>query len=159
MGVHLGFYLSLHQKPLSRAVVSQPLQSALGNILAIFVEISLLSGITIAYNQSLWRLFRRKVLKAVVIDKLAMLVTSPWNLFRKDLITIAPKEWALGVSCFLIVIAAVFPPGALEVEFKDYVLPLLKPVPTLNISDWGDGSLPSFANRAFFMINTDAAMQ
>ena len=77
MGIHLGFYLSLNRVPLSQAFIGEPLQAAVGNILAIFIEISLLSGVAVAYDQTLWRLFRRKAIKSAIIDKLATLAASP----------------------------------------------------------------------------------
>ncbi|RYN95413.1 hypothetical protein AA0119_g8739 [Alternaria tenuissima] len=155
MGIHLSFYLALDKVPVSQAVITEPLQAAFGNILAILVEISLLSGISVAYDQALWRLFRRKPLKAFIIDKLATLVFSPWNLFRKDIIVSAPLEWFLSLLCFLIAIAAVFPPGALTVKSEPFVLPEMQHIPTMNISYWGDGSLDDFANHALFMITAD----
>lgn len=155
MGIRLGFYLCLNQVPVSQAGITEPLQAAFGNILAILVEVSLLSGISVAYDQALWRLFRRKPLKAFIIDKLATLVSSPWNLFRKDIIVSAPLEWSLSLLCFLIAIAAVFPPGALTVKSKPDILPETQWVPTLEISNWGNGSLDDFADHALFMITAD----
>lgn len=155
MGIHLAFYLSLNQVPISQARVTEPLQSAFGNILAILVEVSLLSGISVAFDQALWRLFRRKPLKAFIIDKLATLVSSPWNLFRKDIFVSAPLEWSLSLLCFLVAIAAVFPPGALTVTSKPDILPDMQRIPTLEISNWGDGSLDDFAKHALFMITAD----
>ncbi|CAN9206790.1 unnamed protein product [Alternaria alternata] len=155
MGIHLGFYLSLNKVPASQAVITEPLQAAFGNILAILVEVSLLSGISVAYDQALWRLFHRKPLKAFIIDKLATLVSSPWNLFRKDIIVSAPLEWFLSLLRFLIAIAAVFPPGALTVKSKPFILPETQPIPTMDMSYWGDGSLDDFANHALFVITTD----
>ena len=159
MGIHLGFYLSLNRVPLSQAFIGEPLQAALGNILAIFIEISLLSGVAVAYDQTLWRLFRHKAIKSAIIDKLATLAASPWNLFRINLFITAPTQWILGASCFLIAIAAVFPPGALTVEFRDHILPVLDRVPTLNISDWGNGSLTSFSSHALFLVTGDFAQK
>ncbi|CAN9264935.1 unnamed protein product [Alternaria alternata] len=155
MGIHLGFYLALNKVPVSQAVITEPLQAAFGNILAILVEISLLSGISVAYDQALWSLFRRKLLKAFIIDRLATLVFSPWNLFRKDMIVSAPLEWFLSLLCFLIAIAAVFPPGALTVKSEPFSLPEMQQIPTMNISYWGDGSLYDFASHALFMITAD----
>lgn len=62
MGVHLGFFLTLDGRPVERSGIfrSQSLQSALANFLAIAVEICLLSGIGVAYDQYLWRLFRKR---------------------------------------------------------------------------------------------------
>ncbi|KAF1831057.1 hypothetical protein BDW02DRAFT_72192 [Decorospora gaudefroyi] len=153
MGIHFGFVLYLDGKAETQTVFREELQSALSNVLAIFVEISLLSGISVAYDQSLWRLFRRKILKAITIDKLATLVTSPWNLFRKDVFVNAKKELVFGILCFLIPVAAVFPPGALTIDFDDFVLATSRSVPTMNITNWGNGSLQSFAEHSLFTMS------
>ncbi|KAF6831402.1 hypothetical protein CMUS01_07361 [Colletotrichum musicola] len=153
MGAHLGFFLALHDRPVERSGIfrSQSLQSALANFLAIAVEICLLSGIGVAYDQYLWGLFRKKALRAITIDKLVRLVSSPWNLVLADVISGAPGPWLIALVCLLVPIAVVFPPGALTVEFREGVLSIdLDNVPTMNLSDWGNGTIPDFSMHAFF---------
>ncbi|KAF6817468.1 hypothetical protein CSOJ01_02390 [Colletotrichum sojae] len=160
MGVHLGFFLALDGRPVQRSGFfrSQGLQSALANFLAIAVEICLLSGIGVAYDQYLWRVFRQKALRAITIDKLIRLVSSPWNLVVVDTASSAPGPWLIAFVCLLIPIAVVFPPGALTVEFLEGVLPVeLNNVPTINLSDWGNGTLPDFTRHALF--ETGAEME
>ena len=150
MAIHLGFFLLLDGVPVQQAAVSQAVQIALANILALGVEMALLAGISVAYDQCLWRKFRLKPLKAVVIDKLLTLMTSPWNLFRLPLLRHAPLEWLLAWCCVLIPIAAVFPPGTLNVEFREGVLQTNARIPTLDLSDFGDGSQSEFWRRTLF---------
>ncbi|CAN9173415.1 unnamed protein product [Alternaria alternata] len=71
------------------------------------------------------------------------------------MIVSAPLEWFLSLLCFLIAIAAVFPPGALTVKSEPFSLPEMQQIPTMNISYWGDGSLYDFASHALFMITAD----
>ncbi|KXH50216.1 hypothetical protein CSIM01_07440 [Colletotrichum simmondsii] len=87
MATHMAFFILLNGQPVATSGFSQNLQAALANFLAIAVEICLLSGIAVAYDQTLWRLLRRKALRAYAIDKLVTLVLSPWNLFRPDVTT------------------------------------------------------------------------
>lgn len=135
--------------------ISQALSTALANILAIVVEIALVSGISVSSDQSLWRLFRQKPLHAGTIDKLVTLTTSPWNLVRWRLIADAPLQWLLGLCCILVPIAVVFPPGALTVEYRDNVLHNETQVPTMDLSNFGNGSLIDFSNHAIFLPNGD----
>lgn len=156
MSVHLGFFLALDGQTVKLSRISQSLQSALANFLAIAVEICLLSGISVAYDQYLWRLFRRKSLRAVTIDKLIRLVSSPWNLVLADIVSGAPGPWLIALICLIIPVAVVFPPGALTVEFLEGVLPVgLNNVPTINLSDWGNGTVPDFSQHAFFQTGPE----
>ena len=155
MSIHLVFFRVLDGRPTDTTIVSQGLQTAIANILAIVVEMSLLSGIAVAYNQSIWRLFRRKHLKAATIDKLMTLSAEPWNLVRNGLYKKAPLEWLLACSSVLVPIAAIFPPGALNVVFRNDAVSVTQSVPSLNISDWGDGTRKDFARLAVFTTNGD----
>lgn len=155
MAIHLAFFKLLDRKPVDQTHISQALSTALANILAIVVEIALIGGISVSSDQSLWRLFRRKSLKAGIIDKLATLATSPWNLVRWNLIAAAPLQWLLGLCCILVPIAVVFPPGALTVEFRNNVLHKEMKVPTIDLSNFGNGSLVDFSNHAVFTLNGD----
>lgn len=156
MSVHLAFFLLLHDRPVATSGFTQSLQAALANFLAIAVEICLLSGIGVAYDQVLWRLFRHKHLKAIAIDKLITLVTSPWNLLRPGLLFSASGPWIIAFMCFLLPVAVVFPPGAITVEFQESVLPVtLLNVPTMNISNWGNGTARDFFRHSFLEMDVD----
>ncbi|KAK6213516.1 hypothetical protein QIS74_09518 [Colletotrichum tabaci] len=153
MIIHLVFFFSLHGKPVESSFVGQSLQSAIANFLAIAVEICLLSGLGVAYDQLLWRLFRKKALPAVTIDKLIRLATSPWNLPRPGIFLAAPEPWLVASLCLLVPLAIVFPPGALTVEYREAVQPVtLHDVPTMNISDWGNGTAHDLYHHALFEI-------
>jgi hypothetical protein len=153
MAGHLGFFLWLDRKPVSLSGVSQSWQSAVANFFAIAVEVVLLGGIGVAYNQFLWRLLRRRSLKTETIDTLVTLVMSPWDLWRPDLYKDAILAVLIGILCALVPIAAVFPPGSLSVEYQDAVLPFtLRNVPTMNISDFGKGDMKDVTERSFLQL-------
>jgi len=156
MGGHLAFFLWLDGQPVSTSGISQASQSAVANFFAIAVEIMILGGIGVAYNQFLWRLFRRRSLKAKTIDTLVTLVMSPWDLWRPDLYKDAILAVVIGVLCALVPIAIVFPPGALSVEFQEGVVPFtLRDVPTMNISDFGKGDMKDVVERSFLQLSGD----
>ncbi|KXH27926.1 hypothetical protein CNYM01_04526 [Colletotrichum nymphaeae SA-01] len=156
MATHMAFFILLDGQPVATSGFSQNLQAALANFLAIAVEICLLSGTAVAYDQTLWRLLRRKALRAYIIDKLVTLVLSPWNLFRLELLTSAPELWLIAFLCFMIPVTVVFPPGALTVEFENAVLPVtLTNVPTLDISNWGNGTARDFMRLSLMEPDND----
>ena len=62
---------------LSEAGISEAEQTALDNLFAIGVNVSLLGGIGLAYDQFLWRMRGRKPLEACIIDTLTDLTSSP----------------------------------------------------------------------------------
>lgn len=154
MGLHLFFFIYLNEKPVN-ASINQELQAAIANILAIFVETFLLGGVGIAYDQIIWRVFRKKTLKADLIDRLVTFAASPWDLIRPTVLVRVPGIWFIGLLCALVPIAAVFPPGALTVEFDDVVARTLDKVPTMNVSDYGDGSIQSFIQHSLYEMNAD----
>ncbi|OHE92331.1 hypothetical protein CORC01_12393 [Colletotrichum orchidophilum] len=156
MATHMAFFILLDGEPVETSGFNQNLQAALANFLAIAVEICLLSGIAVAYDQILWRLLRRKALEACTIDKLVTLVLSPWNLSRPGLLTSAPELWLIAFLCFMVPVTIVFPPGSLTVEFEDNVLTVTLPnVPTLNISNWGNGTWRDFLRLSLMEPDND----
>ncbi|KAF6792684.1 hypothetical protein CSOJ01_14090, partial [Colletotrichum sojae] len=99
-----------------------------------------------------------RTLGAITIDKLLKLVSTPWNLVLPRLLMGAPGPWIVGFVCFSVPLAVVFPPGAMTLEFREGVMPVLLPgVPTVNINDWGNGELADIHRFALWspFINTD----
>lgn len=157
MGLHLLMFKILDGKPVED-YISQALSTAFANILAIFVEVSLLGGIGVAYSQILWRLFRQKYLQVKTIDMLVTLVATPWNVFNPHLVLQVRElwlTWLVGLLCALIPIAAVFPPGALTVQFDNAAPLLMSNVATMNLSDYGNGTHRDFVEHALFEMNGD----
>ncbi|CAG9992158.1 unnamed protein product [Clonostachys byssicola] len=153
MGGHLGFFIWLDGQAVELSGISQSAQSAVANFFAVAVELVILGGIGVAYNQFLWRLFRLKSLKAKTIDTLVTLVMSPWDLWRPDLYNDATFAALIGILCALVPIAVVFPPGALSVEYQEGVIPVtLTNVPTMNISDFGRGGMKDVHERSFLQL-------
>jgi hypothetical protein len=139
----------------SSSGISQASQSAIANFFAIAVEVSIMGGMGLAYNQYLWRLLRRKSLEAGTIDTLITLATSPWDIWRPHILRNAGFAPLMAGLCALVPIAVVFPPGSLGVEFRDGVIPFtLHDVPTMNISDYGAGGFKEMSQR-FFLATSD----
>lgn len=153
MGGHAAFFIWLDGQAVSAAGVSQAYQTTIGNIFAIAAEISLLGGVGVAYDQFLWRMFRRKALKAGTIDRLVGLAGSPWDLLSLDILREASPAAFIGLLCALFPVAASFPPGAVTVEFVNRAVPeTLRNVPTMNISDFGDGTPIPMVERCFLEL-------
>lgn len=154
MAGHREFFVRLDGKAVEKTI-NQALQTTIANIFAIFVEMSLLGGIGIAYNQILWTRFRQTAMRAAVIDNLITLVASPWNVLRVTNLPRAPLAWMVAVLAALTPFAAMFPPGALEVEFTNAVPLTMQNVPTMNISDYGNGTYQQFVEHSLFEMNGD----
>ncbi|KAM0429227.1 hypothetical protein ACHAPT_006441 [Fusarium lateritium] len=157
MVVHWDFFRRIDNKPVDKTL-SQGRQAAVANILAIFVEVSLLGGIGIAYNQILWRLLRKKALQARVIDKLVHLSGSPWDLVHWRVVRHLwhiKRVWVIGLLCAAIPFAAVFPPGAVSTEFGNQLPKTLHNVKTMNISDYGNGTIRQLVEHSLFELNGD----
>lgn len=149
MGIHLGFFRYLHDKPVNETI-SQGLQSAIANLLAFVIGTALSSVIAVAYNQTIWHLFSSKFLKAKIIDKLVTLTSNPWNILRLELLREAPWQWTLVWCCIFVPIACNFPPGALTIVDGQYKVD--RRVPTLNVSITGNGTFTDL--RRYTLFNT-----
>lgn len=146
-------FVQLDGQPVATSGISQSIAGALANFLALIAEIFLVTGICIAFNQIVWRSLRgHDTLSVGTIDTLLGLPGAPWDLVRPSMLRHAgPVKWLIGLSCILIPIAAMFPAGALTVEFENSVRPtVLRDVATMNISDIGDLSYRSFISRLLF---------
>jgi hypothetical protein len=147
MGIHLGFFCYLHDKPVNKTI-SQSLQSAIANLLAFVIGTALMSVIAVAYDQTIWRLFSSKFLKAKIIDQLVTLTSNPWNILHLELLREAPWQWTLVWCCIFVPIACNFPPGALTVINGQYQVD--QRVPTLNVSITGNGTFTDLSRHALF---------
>ncbi|KAI8648047.1 hypothetical protein NCS56_01536200 [Fusarium sp. Ph1] len=156
-GGHLAFFLWLDEKPVKQTL-SQGRQSAAANIFAVFVDISLIGGLGVAYNQILWRLLRQKAFPARVIDKLVHLPGSPWEFIScsmlRQLVHIK-RVLIIALLCVGIPFALVFPPGAVSAEFQNQLKETLHNVKTMNISDYGNGTVQQFVEHSLFEVNGD----
>lgn len=157
MAGHLVFFIRLDGQPVETSGVRHSISSALANFLALLAEMFLSAGIAVAYGNLAKRSLDRKNLPAHTADRLLGLPDSPWNLVRPSMLRHAgPIKWLIGLMCFLIPIAAMFPPGALTVEFRNSVRPtVLRDVPTMNISDIGDLSHRSFMDHRLYTSGAD----
>lgn len=156
MAGHLVLFIKLDGQPVDDSGLDQNIQGFIANILALVAELMLLAGIGIAYTQVLWRSFRQRPLRASTIDSLMSLPGTPWDLFRPEVMRHARGIWLIGFACLLMPIAAMFPPGALTVEFQNSVSPrMLRNVPTMNISELGDGSVKAFSDYRLWTGTSD----
>ena len=156
MAIHLAIFSWQNGRPVHKTI-PQNLSTALANILAILAEISLLGGLGIAYEQIV-HTFSQKTPVIGLEDILRTLNSSPWNLVRPKVLVwiLKVKElWLVSLLCAGIPFAAVFPPGALTVEFENAVPTTLRNVPTMNISDYGNGTRQSFLEKSLFEMNVD----
>lgn len=156
MVLHWVFFAQLNNKSVDETI-PQNLSSALANFLAILAEIALLGGLGIAYEQIL-RDVRQKRPVFGLEEVLRTLNSSPWNLFRRKVFRLISKVrelWIVSLLCAGIPFAIVFPPGALTVEFENSVTTTLHNVPTMNISDYGNGTYQSFVEKSLFEMNGD----
>ncbi|EXL64506.1 hypothetical protein FOPG_19230 [Fusarium oxysporum f. sp. conglutinans race 2 54008] len=156
IGIHAGFFAVLNNKPVDETI-GQGLSTALANILAIFVEVSLLGGLGLAYNRILGNFLGQKPVDGRE-TKLDTLASSPWNLFRRSIflrLFRIKRLWLVGFLCAGIPFAAVFPPGALIVKFENSVNTTMSGVATMNISDYGNGTLQDFVKKSLFEMNGD----
>ncbi|KAI8675799.1 hypothetical protein NCS57_00482300 [Fusarium keratoplasticum] len=158
LGVHLLFFqFYLDGKP-AKKTISQSLQAAMANIFALFVDICLLGSLGIAYNQILWRLLRKKPFQAQVIDKLVHLPGSPWDLVHFKILrrsTHLKRVWVTTLLCAMIPFALIFPPGCVETKFLNKLETTLHDVKTMNISDYGNGTVHQFIEHSLFEMLGD----
>ena len=83
--------------------------------LAFLFKACVVSAVLIAYDQQLWHTFRRKSLKGSQINSLFAIPYSPFQLLDPRHVMKATLPWSLALLCWLIPLAAVFPPGSIEV--------------------------------------------
>ncbi|RSL54684.1 hypothetical protein CEP54_009758 [Fusarium duplospermum] len=156
---HFGFFQYLDGKP-SEKTIRQNFQAPLANIFAVFVDIWLLAGLGVVYNQILWRLLRKKPFQAQVIDKLVHLHASPWEMGHST-IRHRHQLWALktviiaALACASIPFWLIFPPGGVETKFLNKSETTYKDVKTMNISDYGNGTIQQFVEHSLFEMNGD----
>ncbi|RBR15624.1 uncharacterized protein FIESC28_07265 [Fusarium coffeatum] len=156
MVLHWVFFDQLNNRPVDETI-PQNLSSALANFLAILAEIALLGGLGIAYEQILRNVWKKRPVFGLE-EVLGTLNSSPWNLFRRKVfrwISKVRELWIVSLLCAGIPFAIVFPPGALTVEFENSVITTLRNVPTMNISDYGNGTYGSFVEKSLFEMNGD----
>ena len=111
---HHGFYKYLDQKPSN--TLPQTIVSGISTACILVVKTAATSLILTSYCQQLWAIFSRKDFKAEYID---ILMAGPftWSYyFKPKMWSRAPVAWLMALSCWIIPIAVLFPPGALEVR-------------------------------------------
>ncbi|CAG7562060.1 unnamed protein product [Fusarium equiseti] len=156
MAIHFFIFNWQNGKPVDETI-PQNLSTALANILAIMAEIAILGALGVAYEQIL-HTFSQKRPVIGLEDILRTLNSSPWNLMRPKVIVwiIKVRElWLVSLLCAGIPFAIVFPPGALTIGFENAVSRTLYHVPTMNISDYGNGTFQAFLGN-YLIDMTDA---
>ncbi|CEI70386.1 unnamed protein product [Fusarium venenatum] len=154
---HHYFFIRLDQKTV-KETLSQNHQSAAANFFALFVDVSLIAGLGVAYNQILWSLLREKAFSTQVIDKLVHLHGSPWELIHPSILRRMlhiKRLVVITLLCAGIPFALVFPPGAVTTDFQNQQRETLQNVRTMNISDYGNGTIQQFVEHSLFEVNGD----
>ncbi|KAI8723113.1 hypothetical protein NCS52_00166300 [Fusarium sp. LHS14.1] len=154
---HLFFFQYLDGE-LADDPIPQSIQAALGNVFAVFVDICLLGGLGVAYNQILWSLLRKKPFQAQIIDKLIHLPGNPWDLFHRKILHRPYRLWTVWITTFLcatIPFWLIFPPGCVETKFLNKNETTFHDVKTMNISDYGNGTIRQFVEHSLFEVNGD----
>ena len=145
MALHFTIFTWQNGKPVQETI-PQNLSTALANFLAIVAEISLLGGLGVAYARILRTVWQKRPVLGLE-EVLRTLNSSPWNLVRPRVIVWIVKIrelWLVSLLCAGIPFAIVFPPGALTVGSENALSRTLYDVPTMNISDYGNGTFQSF---------------
>ena len=97
-----------------------------------------------AFDQQLWYTFRKNSIKAHYIDSLFSLPANLLQSFNVRLFNVAPIPWTLATICWLIPLAAIFPPGALEVVGDLTDIEAIANVPTLDVQMDTTSIIPEF---------------
>lgn len=145
MGGHLGFFLWLNGK-LAEDTIEQGFQTAASNIFAVFVDIFLLGGL---------RLLSKKTNPDQSADKPADRSDGPRASWSRRLFSKRNYNRVVSLVCFLIPFALIFPPGGVTTEFENQLKKKLPDVKTMNISDYGNGTLQQFVEHSLFEMNAD----
>ncbi|RSL74372.1 hypothetical protein CEP53_000263 [Fusarium sp. AF-6] len=137
MGGHLRFFAWLNHKPIEDTLPQGP-QAAVSNIFAVLVDIFLLGGL---------RLLSKQMTPEQSANKPAHL--SGRKIFSKTL-----HNRLVSFVCLGIPFALIFPPGAVTTE-SALLKQTLPNVKTMNISDYGNGTIQQFVEYSLFEMNGD----
>ncbi|KAF4121413.1 hypothetical protein GMORB2_1820, partial [Geosmithia morbida] len=154
---HVAFFQALHNRPIVETI-GQSLQSAISNFFPLFVDVCLVGCLGIACNQILWSLLRKRAFPAQLIDQLVHIHGSPWELIYPSIIRqlLRIKRVAIvTLLCAGIPFALVFPPGSVTTDFRNQLRQTMYDVNTMNISDYGNGSLHEFIEHSFYDLASD----
>ncbi|RPA77313.1 hypothetical protein BJ508DRAFT_364532 [Ascobolus immersus RN42] len=111
---HFFLFRFLHHR-LPEDTISQVWASTLGIAFANITRACFGGALGIAYLQRVWFRFRKAPLRALTIESLMGLPTTPQKLLFPRLIRSATLEWIFALVCVLLPIATTFPPGSLTI--------------------------------------------
>ncbi|KZF21607.1 hypothetical protein L228DRAFT_156401 [Xylona heveae TC161] len=118
----------------------------MANMFAILIQGSLAA----AFVQHLWRQIRKAPLEVCRLERLFTLRSNPLSFFD---IHIYRNYFVLAIMAIIIWFCPVvtsFPPGALKVSSGPYDLFSNGSIPTLSLSNYGNGSISDMEKNAFF---------
>jgi hypothetical protein len=87
-----------------------------------------------SFDQQMWFTFRQKPLKGSHIERIFSAPTSIFSLLHLHILRVAPITWGFAALCWLIPIAAIFPPGSIRIEGHLLTSNAQRFVPTFNSS-------------------------
>lgn len=150
--IHFLYCRAVHQKLISETL-SQSWNNALAIIFAQGYSIALAAAGTQAFTQLLWWHLRRGPMSVSKIDALFHLNFSALYVWRVDVLAVAPLLWFFALFFPLIAVATAFPPGALVVQQLPRTELVRRMVPTLDVRNWGDGTVDDFYRMAMFDVD------
>ncbi|KAG4433198.1 hypothetical protein IFR05_011306, partial [Cadophora sp. M221] len=136
---HHGYYSSLHGS-LAGSNSKQQWAHNFGNMFAISVVAVLHAANGLAYTQYFWRVVRGKSFTVEALDKLFSLTSDPLGFFNWEVARRAPLAFLLALTCWIMALAGVLPPGTLTVVPGTLAFNSIESLPTLNWS--GPGWVP-----------------
>src|SRR5271170_729116 len=112
VGHHL-FYLSLEDREIEEAAVTQNWVIRIGNTFAYLFKTWLSSAVALAYAQGFWYFVRRRSFEIGLLDRLFGVLYNPLSFLSKDLFQKTFLLCGLAAVAWLLPLSAVFAPGAL----------------------------------------------
>ena len=153
---HYCFLAHLHDQIVDDSIISQGWATRISVIFTRVFSISLSIALGTAYTQLLWRRLRRTALKISTIDRLFSMSSNPLKTLHSSGITNAPTLWLAAVFLPCVPIAAIFPPGALEVVSILNTTSFDWPVPTYDFNYRGNStSYQALDRHALFIQGPD----
>ncbi|RTE83966.1 hypothetical protein BHE90_001488 [Fusarium euwallaceae] len=138
MGCHLRFFAWLNHKPIEDTLPQGP-QAAVSNTFAVLVDIFLLGGL-------------RLLSKQMTPEQSA--ANKPAHLSGRKIFSKTLHNRLVSFVCLGIPFALIFPPGAVTTE-SALLKQTLPNVKTMNISDYGNGTIRQFVEYSLFEMNGD----
>jgi hypothetical protein len=133
---HLILFKVIDGKPADgpKRVAPQSYVTTASNIMANTFGFVLRAGLSVAFAQYLWHLFRVQTMKVSTIELLFVIRSNPFQIFRISTLAASPTLCLLAVFMWALQVVVSFPPGAISVITVQRASFEPLTVPTLNAS-------------------------